>query len=163
MKTRFLLILLVLNFSNFVGQAQNNYALIPLKNFKNQTTNLLELAENEQIVVLSFWATWCKPCISELNTISEEIENWQNEVKFSFIAISIDDSRSSSKVKSLANGSAWDFKIALDQNQELKRNFGVKNIPFTVVLKNGEVVYQHSGYLPGDENILWAEIQKLNE
>lgn len=143
--------------------AQNNSMHISLLNENRESTSLFELAGKNEIVVVSFWATWCKPCITELNTISDEIEDWKEEVNFTFVAVSIDDSRSSSKVKSLVNGSGWEFEIALDQNQDLKRFFGVNNIPYTIVLKNSKVEYRHAGYLSGDEIVLWLEIQKLNE
>ena len=43
--------------------------------------------------VLSFWATWCIPCISELSSINDNMDTWKKESDFEFYAISIDDSR----------------------------------------------------------------------
>lgn len=143
--------------------AQTGYEKIELKTLNQQNTNLKALCGNEEIVVLSFWASWCKPCILEQNAIAENIEDWNDEVAFKYIAVSIDDPRSGSKVKSLVNGSGWEFEVVLDQNQELKRFFGVNNIPFTVILKNNNVIYRHAGYLPGDEQILWDKIKTSNE
>ena len=142
---------------------QTTCSQVPLKDLKNQSTNLAELANGEELVVISFWATWCKPCINELNAISEQLEDWHNEADFVFIAVSIDDARSTAKVKSMVNGSGWDFQVALDVNHDLKRHFDVNNIPFTLILKNMEIVHRHAGYLPGDEHILWKKILQLNE
>ena len=70
-----------------------------------------------KVLVVNFWATWCKPCINELNAISDVYDEWLEEKDFRFIAVSTDDARSSSRVKSLVAGKGWPFEFYLDQNQ----------------------------------------------
>ena len=82
----------------------------------------------------------------------------EEEVGSKVLAISIDDSRNSARVAPMAQGQGWEYTILLDENQDLKRNLGIVNVPFTLVLnRDGEVVWKHSGYSPGDEEEL-AEI-----
>ena len=51
--------------------------------------------------IVSFRATWCKPCIAELTNITEEYTNWQKETGGWLVAISIDDTRNAAKVAPL--------------------------------------------------------------
>ena len=124
--------------------------------------NIQEIENDGNPIVISFWATWCKPCKKELNNISEIYEEWQDETNVKLVAISIDDSRSMSKVGPYINASDWEYDIFLDPNGELKRAMGVSTVPHTFLL-NGkkEIVWQHRGYVDGDEDKLFSEIKKL--
>ena len=124
--------------------------------------NIQEIENDGNPIVISFWATWCKPCKKELNNISEIYEEWQDETNVKLVAISIDDSRSMSKVGPYINASDWEYDIFLDPNGELKRAMGVSTVPHTFLL-NGkkEIVWQHRGYVDGDEDKLFNEIKKL--
>lgn len=111
-------------------------------------------AQKDSVVVLCFWASWCVPCLNELSAIHEEYADWKKELKFNLYAISTDDSRTDKRVKPLANGKGWGFNVLLDKNQDLKRELNVANIPFTVIIKNGKVLYRHAGYVAGDETVI---------
>ena len=71
-------------------------------------------------IVISFWATWCKPCAKELDAITEVYDDWQEETGVKVFAVSIDDSRNANKVAPFANGKDWPFEIYMDANQDLK-------------------------------------------
>jgi thioredoxin-related protein len=78
------------------------------------------------------------------------------------VAVSIDDSRSATKVKPAVEGQRWEYDVLLDVNQDLKRQLNIQSVPFTLLVDaNGKIVYTHSGYVDGDEYILEEEIQKL--
>ena len=141
----------------------NEFPKIHLKDIDNKMVLFSEIARGDFILVISFWATWCKPCMEELNIINDNLEKWLSVAKFRFIAISIDDSRSGTKVKSLVDGRGWSFKVLIDQNQELKRYYGVNSIPCTLIFKYGNLVSRYVGYSPGNEIQFLKELEKLNE
>jgi len=114
-------------------------------------------------VIISFWATWCKPCIKELTTIADVYEDWQEETGVKLYAVSIDDSRSSGQVKTLVNGKGWDYEILLDMNSDFKRAMNVNAVPHTFVVNGkGEIVWQHTSFSEGAELDLINVVRKLN-
>ena len=120
--------------------------------------------EKGKVTLISFWATWCVPCKKELNNINEVYDDWKKKYDVNVVAVSIDDSRSSTKVKPYAEGQRWSYDVLLDVNQDLKRDLNIQSVPFTVVLdKSGKIVYSHSGYTEGDENILEDAIAGLSK
>jgi peroxiredoxin len=129
----------------------------------NEWVNLTDRLNTEGATIISFWATWCKPCISELNNIQEEYETWQKDTKVKLIAISIDDSRSSDRVKGFVNTRGWDFEVLADLNGDVNRALGVNSVvPYTFILdKEGKIVYTHTSYLAGNEQEYLEIITKI--
>jgi len=135
---------------------------IQVKTLDGSNFNITQLENNGKPIVISFWATWCKPCKKELNTIAEVYEEWQDETGVKLVAISIDDTRSMSRVAPYVNSSDWDYEIYLDPNSDLKRAMGVSTVPHTFLLNGrNEIVWQHKGYIDGDEMELLEAIREL--
>jgi len=148
----------IFSFSQDVRKLPN----IEVKTLKGDAFNISELDNGGKPIVISFWATWCKPCKKELNNISEVYEDWQEETGVKLVAVSIDDTRSMSKVAPYINASDWEYEVYLDPNADLKRAMGVSTVPHTFLL-NGkkEIVWQHRGYFEGDEKELYEKIIEL--
>ena len=113
------------------------------------------------MVVLSFWATWCIPCITELESINDELEEKQKIRPFHFIGVSIDDSRTEKRVKPFIKGKGWTFEVLLDNNSELKRALNITDVPHVLILKDGKIAYRHTGYIAGEEDRLFETIKNL--
>ena len=112
--------------------------------------------------MLDFWATWCKPCVNELNAINDVYADWQKETGVKIIAVSVDDSRTISNVKPFVSGKGWEYEVYIDTNGDLKRALNIGMVPYTFLVNGkGEIVSMHTGYAPGDETKLFEEIKKL--
>jgi thiol-disulfide isomerase/thioredoxin len=120
-----------------------------------------DFLEKDKIYIFCFWATWCAPCIQELDEISEVYEDWKSEINVEVIAVSIDDARTNKRVKPLVNGKGWEYLILLDTNQDFKRSLGISNPPFTAIVKNGEIVFTQNGHTPGSENTLFEYLKSI--
>lgn len=135
---------------------------ITLKNLDGQDVNLQDYGKNGKITIISFWATWCKPCIKELKNVNEVLEDWQDDYGVELVAVSVDDSRNAVKVKPMVNAFNWDFDILMDPNGNLQRAMNVANPPVTFLLdQKGNIVYTHTGYVEGDEYELEDHIKEL--
>lgn len=133
-----------------------------VKTVDGKKINTSTFTNDGKPIVISFWATWCKPCKKELDAIAENYEEWQKTTGVKLIAISIDDSRSSGKVATDAKSHAWDYEIYLDENQDFKRAMNVNNVPHTFIVNGkGEIVWQHNSYAEGDEEHLYEMLQKV--
>ena len=141
--------------------AQSKLPNINLKGVKGETVNLASFNKSDKPVIVSFWATWCGPCVKELNAIKDEYPKWQKELGVELVAVSIDDARTKNRVKPLVSGKGWKYQVLLDENHELKRSMNVVNVPYTVVLKDGKIVYTHSNYTPGFEKELYKILKSL--
>ena len=114
-------------------------------------------------MLINFWATWCKPCVEELDALSDVYENWRKESGIRIIAISIDDARNASKIKAFVNSKDWPFEVYNDNNGDLRRAMNVSNIPHSFLInKQGEIVYEHTSYTSGDEAQVYEEIKKIS-
>ena len=158
MKRVALLLIAVTGTWNIFAQSTD----IPAVTIKDLNGKEYHLSKNcaEKLVVITFWATWCSPCLKELSALSEVYDDWRSETGVEIIAVSVDDSRTVKRVKPLVNGKSWDFTILLDENQELKRKMNVSQPPHLFIVYKGKIVYQHNGYTPGVEKKLYQELKK---
>lgn len=121
------------------------------------------LSNGGKPMIINFWATWCAPCKKELSAIAEKYDDWQAKTGVKLIAISIDDARSSARVKPYVNGQGWEYDVYLDPNGDFKRALNVNNVPHTFLVDGaGEIVWQHNNYEPGDENELFKKVLELS-
>lgn len=150
-------------FLSVCAVSQNELPNVNLSTLDGETINLQEISKDDSIAVISLWATWCVPCLKELDAISNVYADWQAETNVQLYAISVDDSRTVSRVRPLINGKGWDYTIFLDTNNDAKRALGAATVPLTLIVKNNQIVYQHSGYTPGSETALYEKIKEFSK
>jgi cytochrome c biogenesis protein CcmG, thiol:disulfide interchange protein DsbE len=139
----------LLLFSNHIF-AQQNIPATFVKDTKGNSVLFSETVKTDSTVMLVLWATWCGPCINELENLKIALKNHPNK-NIKVIAVSVDDSRTSNKAKSFAKAKRWTYDIFLDPNNDLMRALNVSNPPFSCIIKNNKIVYSKTGYFEGSE------------
>ena len=149
----------------FAGFACASFAQLPaiqLKDINGKAIRTDTLSNGGKPIVISFFATWCKPCNRELKAIQEVYADWQQETGVRIIAISIDEGQNIQKVKPLVDGYGWEYQILLDPNSDFRRAMGVNLIPHSFIIDgNGTVAYSHSGYTEGAEAELYEKVKEI--
>ena len=163
MKEKLFVLIFISSLSLVAQEKLNGFPSVDIKNIEGKIINTDEFDNGGKPIIVSFWATWCKPCAKELDAISEVYDEWQDETGVKLLAISIDDARNTAKIAPFANGKDWPYEVYLDANSDLKRALNVNAIPHTFLL-NGkkEIVWQHTSYFDGDEDELFEEVKKLH-
>ena len=110
-------------------------------------------------MIISYWSLACKPCIQELNAMNDALEEWREEADFEVVAVSVDDVRLKARAKAKATSMGWDFVCLFDANQAMKRAMNVSLTPQSFVVDaEGNIVFSHSGYTPGSEQLLFEKL-----
>ena len=125
-----------------------------IKDLKKEFVYTDDVFNEDKFYVVSFWATWCIPCINELDAINELYPSWKDK-NIDVVAISTDDARSKKRVRPLVSGKNWVFEIYSDTNQEFKRALNVGGIPHTIIAYGSKIIYRRIGYSPGEEKDLF--------
>lgn len=135
---------------------------VQVKDLSGKAIDASTISNDGKPFAISFFATWCKPCLRELKAIAEVYPDWQDETGMKLIAVSIDEAQNAGKVKPLVDAEGWEYEVLLDPNSDLKRALGVQMIPHMIVFDgNGKMVMSHSGYTDGAEDEVIKKIREL--
>ncbi len=157
-----LFIFLAITLVNAMQAQVSSLPSVTLKDLDGKDVNTADLSNDGKPVLICFWATWCSPCKKELNTYADYYEEWQKETGVKIYAVSIDDQRTVNSVKPYVNSVSWEYEILSDVNKTFSQAMGVNSPPHTFLLNgNGEIVWQHVGYTPGDEEEVREHLLKL--
>ena len=159
----FILFFLIFSSSVFAQTEQGGkLPSVNIKTLNGNVFNTQNITNDGKPIIISFWALWCKPCKKELDAYNDLYEEWQEETGVKIYAVSIDDARSTAKVKPFVSGKGWEFDVLLDPNQQFKRAMSVNMIPHTFILDGqGKIVYQHTSYYEGLEDEIFEIVEKI--
>lgn len=143
------------------AHAQQQFPSVRLRDIDGRTVDFADLAARgrDTALVISFWATWCVPCIAELDNITDDLAGRSPDTPFRLVGVSIDDTRTSHRVKPFVRGKGWDFDILMDTNSELKRALNITDVPHMMVIRGGRVIYRRTGYSVGAEEELYNALR----
>ncbi|MFI5154657.1 MAG: peroxiredoxin family protein [Chitinophagales bacterium] len=146
----------------FYLKAQPALASAQLRNLHGKIQPYSAITQKDSLVLICFWSIGSEPSITALNAINANYEHWQSAVNFRLMIVSIDEGKALSKVRPLVNMNEWTFDVYTDINGDLRKALDANNLPESMIIKNGKLVYQQSGYESGSENYLFQKILTLS-
>lgn len=132
-----------------------------LKNAKGQQSSIRKESGNSQLIVLDFWASWCKPCIKSIPKIGALADEFK-KLAVTFIGVNEDSPRNLAKVRPFVLSHKMKYPVLLDTDQEIMNDLLVNSFPTLIIINpKGEILYRHSGFSNGDENLIRDKISEL--
>ncbi|MBK9271055.1 MAG: TlpA family protein disulfide reductase [Saprospiraceae bacterium] len=157
---RFAVICITLGMFAFTPSVKK-FPALTLKTLDGKSYDVNKNFSKNKLTVISFWATWCSPCKKELDAMKTIYKGWQ-DIGIEVVAITIDDIQQLNKVKPMVEQKKWSYTILSDVNRESLKKLGFQSVPQTFVVdKEGNIVYSHSGYTPGDEKNLDKKLREM--
>jgi peroxiredoxin len=112
-----------------------------------------------KVAVLSFGATWCESCVSELKSLENLQGRFPNDVVVYFVAL---DGRGEKDVKPFMEKNGFRVRTLIDPRMAVAREHGIRWIPVTVVVdRQGVMVGRAIGPREWDGKQAVALIQSL--
>lgn len=148
----------------FRPQSGRSIPSVEVKSLNGKTVDLANISNEGKPIILIAWEITCLPSIAEFKNIAPLYPAWQSETGVKLVAVSIDDNRSSPRVAPLVRSKGWTYEVYLDPNQAFKRAMNIPSCPQAYVVNGkGEVVWQKTGYTPGDELLMYEAVKKAAE
>lgn len=112
-----------------------------------------------KVTIISFWASWCPPCMQELPVLSG-IQKKVGVESIQVIAVNLKESKKLFKGVSEALVD-YDLILTHDKSGRISKRFGLKAIPFMLIVgADGRVIAKHVGYNESKLPTLVAEINQ---
>lgn len=140
------------------------YQKLPAFSTKDLSGKLVSFddVKGEKATYITFWATWCKPCMAELPHLQELYEKYQ-EQGLQIIGMNEDTAKKTAKVKKAVNQKKLSYPILLDPTAEVGKKLGMPTeLPYGLLIDgNGNIIEKTIGFQKGDEDALEKKIVKL--
>ena len=97
------------------------------------STDFPALVQDDKLLVVDFFATWCVPCKKLSPTLDEVSEEFGDRVNI--------------------------VKVDVDESEDLAMTYGIRSVPTVLFFKNGQQVDKFVGALPKSEIVSKIENQ----
>ena len=113
-----------------------------------------------KIVLINFWATWCKPCTTEMPAMQASFDKLRDK---GFVVLAINELEDDAKVREHIKQYGHTFPVLMDRDNKVANQFGVFGLPVSVFIDQEGVVQEYiKGGLLTEQKIddVVAKIQK---
>jgi len=113
-----------------------------------------------KIVLLNFWATWCKPCTTEMPAMQAMYDKLRDK---GFVVLAVNELEDDAKVREHIKQYGHTFPVLMDRDNKVANQFGVFGLPVSVFIdQEGRVQeYLKGGLLTEDK--ISQTVQRIQE
>ncbi len=115
---------------------QGLYSKAKFSTIDNKTYNLKD--QEKSIVIINFWASWCKPCLAEFKTLNQFVKKYGDKVLV--LGINNDDVDADKLIKKTKDKYELSFDIVKDEKGIIASTYDINTVPFTIVFHKGKVL-----------------------
>jgi peroxiredoxin len=138
-----------------VGTVAEDFALVGLDGKERRLSQY-----RGKVVLMNFWATWCKPCTTEMPAMQTTYDKLREK---GFVVLAINELEDEAKVREHIQQYGHTFPVLMDRDNKIANQFGVFGLPVSVFIDEKGVVQEYiKGGLLTEQVILdvVARIQK---
>ena len=142
------------------GEKQAISGRIPTVAFQTYSGEAFTLsAEDKQVTLLVFWATWCQPCLMEIPALVQLHEKYQSR-KFRVVSVNVDDSEGQ-KVRAIIREYGINYPTLIGTEDIMKQFGGIVALPTSFLIgRDGRIVEKLQG-LKREEEMERMVVQAL--
>ena len=111
---------------------------IVLKDLQGQEVKLSDL--RVKIVLLNFWATWCKPCKEEMPAMQASYDKLRDQ---GFVVLAVNELEDTNKVIEHIRTHGHTFTVVMDHDNRVANQYGVVGLPASFLIDRQGVVREH--------------------
>jgi peroxiredoxin len=93
-----------------------------------------------KIVLLNFWATWCKPCKEEMPAMQASYDKLRDE---GFVVLAVNELEDTQKVAEHIRTHGHTFPVVMDHNNRVANQYGVVGLPASFLIDRQGIVREH--------------------
>ncbi|PIK14295.1 TlpA disulfide reductase family protein [Halobacteriovorax sp. JY17] len=134
------------------------YNSLELKTTENKKIKLKEI--KAPIVVINFWATWCKPCLIEFPSIVKMKEKYDDS-KVMVLGVNQDDEDQMTNIKKIVKKYKLNFQNIADTDGSILEKFMVSAIPVSIIFHKGKVIQVSNGAKDFSSEEVYEKFDKL--
>jgi cytochrome c biogenesis protein CcmG/thiol:disulfide interchange protein DsbE len=147
---------------SIIGNSQTKLPAAAVQDLRGRSFDISKLSNGGRPIVLVFFTTSCPSCLSQLNRIADNYDDWTEETGVKLVAIALDDEKNVAKVEPYVKSKEWAFEVYLDTQLRLKNALNITDQPTTLILDgNLAIVWQHSGFQPGDDEMIFEHVRAI--
>ena len=152
-----LLLVLAVGSASAAVQLSSNAPDFTLKSVAGANLRLAEQRGN--VVMVTFWATWCGPCRQEMPHLNRIYDKYKSS-GFTLLGVNIDDDPRAAR--ELAAKLGVKFPVLLDTDKKVSKAYDLSAMPATLLIdRDGRIRHIHRGYRDGVEATYEEQVRGL--
>lgn len=116
----------------------------------------------KDVVMISFWATYCEPCKVEM-PIVEQLHQKYAKDGLQVLSVSLDGADTNSGVRPHIKKNGFTFDVVIDEDGTIAQAYNPASVaPFTIIIgRNGKIAKQIEGFQSSQAGMLENEVRAL--